>query len=108
MDLVTINAKYIQNLTEDDAQEIGIYVPKIYEDIMLTKQSMMALIYLQALLGKTDTYPHKLFINDIGIKYLIDKGFKIRVPKEDDDLISYTVYWGDTEPDIVEKRCPRR
>lgn len=108
MDLVTINAKYIQNLTEDDAQEIGIYVPKIYEDIMLTKQSMMALIYLQALLGKTDTYPHKLFINNIGIKYLIDKGFKIRVPKEDDDLISYTVYWGDTEPDIVEKRCPRR
>ena len=108
MDLVTINAKYIQNLTEDDAQEIGIYVPKIYEDIMLTKQSMMALIYLQALLGKTDTYPHKLFLNNIGIKYLIDKGFKIRVPKEDDDLISYTVYWGDTEPDIVEKRCPRR
>ena len=108
MDLVTINAKYIQNLTEDDAQEIGIYVPKIYEDIMLTKQSMMALIYLQALLGKTDTYPHKLFINNIGIKYLIDKGFKIRVPKEEDDLISYTVYWGDTEPDIVEKRCPRR
>ena len=108
MDLVAINAEYIQNLTEDDAQEIGIYVPKIYEDIMLTKQSMMALIYLQALLGKTDTYPHKLFINNIGIKYLIDKGFKIRVPKEDDDLISYTVYWGDTEPDIVEKRCPRR
>ena len=108
MDLVTINAKYIQNLTEDDAQEIGIYVPKIYEDIMLTKQSMMALIYLQALLGKTNTYPHKLFLNNIGIKYLIDKGFKIRVPKEDDDLISYTVYWGDTEPDIVEKRCPRR
>ena len=108
MDLVTINAKYIQNLTEDDAQEIGIYVPKIYEDVILTKQSMMALIYLQALLGKTNTYPHKLFINNIGIKYLIDKGFKIRVPKEDDDLISYTVYWGDTEPDIVEKRCPRR
>lgn len=108
MDLVTINAKYIQNLTEDDAQEIGIYVPKIYEDVMLTKQSMMALIYLQALLGKTDTYPHKLFINNVGIKYLIDKGFRIRVPKEDDDLISYIVYWGDTEPDIVEKRCPRR
>ena len=107
MDLVTINAQYIQNLTED-TQEIGIYVPKIYEDVILTKQSMMALIYLQALLGKTDTYPHKLFINNIGIKYLIDKGFKIRVPKEDDDLISYTVYWGDTEPDIVEKRCPRR
>ena len=108
MDLVTINAQYIKDLTEDDAQEIGIYVPKIYEDIMLTTQSMMALIYLQALLGKTNTYPHKLFINDIGIKYLTDKGFKIKVPKEDDDLISYTVYWGDTEPDTTEKRYPRR
>ena len=49
-------------------------------------------------------------LENLGKCYLshIDKGFKIRVPKEDDDLISYTVYWGDTEPDIVEKRCPRR